>query len=99
MIPKLSQLFAGRKLVPAQGEIVRSYLQTPHAQDFDVVVTCCLERPASWFLTFGDLMVFKFGIAAKPGARYFNVQYGYHLEGLWLHMDVVHVAPARVCRH
>ena len=49
----------------------------------------CLGRLASWSRAFGPALAFKVGIAADPEHRYFNAEFGYAKEQVWMFMDVV----------
>ncbi len=83
---------------PRQNDIVTSFLESSCPRCPQEVVKSCLGRLASWYKTFNNVMVFKVGIAADPAHRFFNRDFGYCRDQMWMHMDLVFKGSAEECR-
>jgi len=82
--------------VPAGHVVIRSLPQAQDGNHHSVFAHCCRQL-AAWFAAIGPI-VFKVGIAADPGHRFWNPEFGYETERAWHFMDVVWSGPANESR-
>ena len=96
---QLTTEFHGPTLpVPTQDSVVMPSAAAVHPSDVAGAFKVCLTRLAAWARTLGSTLAFKVGIAADPDHRYFNRDFGYAKESIWMFMDVVWQGPAQSCR-
>ena len=60
------------------------------------IAKCCW-RFAAWSQVLQDLFVFKIGIAHDPVHRWWNEEFGYNKDQIWMFMDVMHAGSAAQC--
>ena len=75
---------------------IRSLPQARDGNHHTAFAHCCRQL-AAWFAAIGPI-VLKVGIAADPGHRFWNPEFGYETERTWHFMDVVWPGPAIECR-
>ena len=88
---------AGGLTLPRQDQCIRASLSSapPTATAIADIRALLLERLAGWARLLGSAIVFKVGIAADPDHRYFNSEFGYVNDRMWLCMDVVWKVAAK----